>query len=191
MIATTVYTLSESDTGAVRYVGATRMLLCQRIGNHLHQAKKRNHPVCIWLRSLKTRPVIQALLVVEDDEADEMERRVIALYRQQGVALVNRMTGGRVGARHAPETKELVRAATTGVQFTAERLANMSAAKIGKKYSPLQRQSLDQRKQAKTHCVNGHQYTSETLVLDKFGWRHCRICRNQQARKSQMRGRVS
>jgi hypothetical protein len=29
----------------------------------------------------------------------------------------------------------------------------------------------------KTHCKNGHEFTQENTYTDKFGFRHCRICR--------------
>jgi hypothetical protein len=30
--------------------------------------------------------------------------------------------------------------------------------------------------QRKTHCPAGHEYTGDSLWVDKHGWRHCRIC---------------
>lgn len=30
--------------------------------------------------------------------------------------------------------------------------------------------------QQKTHCPAGHEYTGDSLWVDKHGWRHCRIC---------------
>jgi hypothetical protein len=30
--------------------------------------------------------------------------------------------------------------------------------------------------QKKTHCPQGHEYAGAALWVDKFGWRHCRIC---------------
>ena len=29
----------------------------------------------------------------------------------------------------------------------------------------------------KTHCSNGHLYSGENLIIEKNGWRSCRICR--------------
>lgn len=35
---------------------------------------------------------------------------------------------------------------------------------------------------SKTHCPEGHEYTSENTYLDKIGSRHCRLCRAEGMR---------
>jgi hypothetical protein len=35
-----------------------------------------------------------------------------------------------------------------------------------------------------TACKNGHQYTPETLWVDKYGFRHCRTCQRIRQRKA-------
>lgn len=41
----------------------------------------------------------------------------------------------------------------------------------------------------KTSCVNGHPLTGTNVQFDKQGFRHCRSCRNSQARASRHRRR--
>ena len=36
--------------------------------------------------------------------------------------------------------------------------------------------------QKKTHCPQGHEYSGDALWVDKFGWRHCRICSRARQR---------
>lgn len=35
----------------------------------------------------------------------------------------------------------------------------------------------------KTHCENGHLYTAETTRIDKNGWKICRTCKNEAAKR--------
>lgn len=34
-----------------------------------------------------------------------------------------------------------------------------------------------------THCIHGHEYTPENSYIDSRGWRQCRTCRGDRARK--------
>lgn len=35
----------------------------------------------------------------------------------------------------------------------------------------------------KTHCPHGHPYSGHNLILNKRGWRECRTCNNDKARR--------
>lgn len=35
----------------------------------------------------------------------------------------------------------------------------------------------------RTHCSHGHEYTSENTHTDRFGHRHCRVCRRKSGRR--------
>lgn len=39
------------------------------------------------------------------------------------------------------------------------------------------------KKKAQTKCQNGHEYTPENTYLSKQGWRRCRVCHKQRARR--------
>lgn len=38
------------------------------------------------------------------------------------------------------------------------------------------------RNAAKTHCINGHEFTAENIYFSPEGWRYCRRCRLQWCR---------
>jgi hypothetical protein len=48
----------------------------------------------------------------------------------------------------------------------------------------LRGQSPAAKNARKTHCINGHEYTSETAYERPGGGRRCRICRNRRERKA-------
>lgn len=35
---------------------------------------------------------------------------------------------------------------------------------------------------AKTHCVHGHPFSGENVLIDRRGWRACRECRRRRQR---------
>lgn len=47
------------------------------------------------------------------------------------------------------------------------------------------------RRPKSTHCVNGHEWTSETTWLDKAGHRHCLPCRKEYARAAYQRKKAA
>lgn len=44
---------------------------------------------------------------------------------------------------------------------------------------------LNWRRAATTHCVHGHEYTPENTLLNGYGWRYCRECNREAARRYQ------
>lgn len=46
------------------------------------------------------------------------------------------------------------------------------------------------RRYATTHCVQGHEYTPENTLWREEGWRNCRACMNEAARRYQQRRRA-
>ncbi len=96
---TTIYALTDPTTGLIHYIGRTRD--CRhRLDGHVIEAQ-RGHACyrCDWIRSLgEAWPRLRPLMVVMDDEASEMERRAIALYRAKGCRLTNITVGGNGNA---------------------------------------------------------------------------------------------
>jgi hypothetical protein len=41
---------------------------------------------------------------------------------------------------------------------------------------------------AKTQCANGHEFTPENTYIDSHGWRSCRRCRAEAARRFRRKG---
>lgn len=82
-----IYGLADPLDGAVRYVGQTKLLLCQRLGQHVANARKGaggNGAVRIWIGAMLTagrRPNIVLLDMVSDERADEAEVGTIAQYQ--------------------------------------------------------------------------------------------------------------
>lgn len=95
-----IYGLADPQDGVVRYVGQTGRLLCQRLGQHVENAKKNkggNTGLRLWMRGLMAqgrRPVIVLLDQVPDERVDEAEQATIASYE----GLFNVVTDGV----HAP-----------------------------------------------------------------------------------------
>lgn len=96
-----IYALCEPGTGEVRYIGATHNPV-QRMYNHWRLSNSNNHngwksPSVLWLealKQLKTKPTMQILEVVPEDQWREAERKWIAFYREQGANLTNISPGG-------------------------------------------------------------------------------------------------
>lgn len=43
--------------------------------------------------------------------------------------------------------------------------------------------AIGKKKRAMTHCSNGHEYTDETTLITKEGWRRCRTCHSNRMRE--------
>ena len=91
----TIYTLSDPDTGEVRYVGKANDAE-QRLRSHLRDSAKRKTPLYSWLRKLtaeRKSPTMQVLRVVDESDWEAAERDAIACYRIAG-GLLNLADGG-------------------------------------------------------------------------------------------------
>lgn len=111
-----IYTLSDPETHAVRYVGKTSHTLTKRLQSHKSEALRKRadgtwyarYYRVNWLRSIYLRGLIPVIQVVESGSGDwqSAERRWIAHYRQSGADLINTTDGGEgaVGVKHSPET---------------------------------------------------------------------------------------
>ncbi len=123
-----IYTLSEPDTGFVRYIGKATNLQWRL---YQHKSEKGSTRKCNWIKSLAKRgltPVIEILETLDEyPESDwqEAERFWIESLRMAGCNLVNLDIGGIGGGRKSHETK-----------------MNISAAKKGRPISEEQRQRL-------------------------------------------------
>lgn len=136
-MATTIYQLSDPISGEVRYIGKTVKRLPDRLCAHMCSSRygMRNH-LHHWLRSLPVRPIISALVVVENALASDTERAVIALYRANEYRLVNGTDGGDGAPGHpcSEEQKALLSAMMCGRKMpprSDEWRRRMSASKTG------------------------------------------------------------
>jgi hypothetical protein len=114
-MAVHIYSLTDPDTGEVRYVGKANNAE-KRIATHMRDARRRNTPVYCWIRSLGGRlPVVSVLEEVPEQEWPEAERRWIASFREGG-RLLNLADGGDQPQPTAAQRADSARAAASARQ---------------------------------------------------------------------------
>lgn len=89
-----IYTISDPDTGLVRYVGKADCAK-KRFVTHMRDARRRKTPVYSWINSLAARgkkPVMAVVMSTWDWQ--HSEREFIAQCRQDAVPLLNLSVGG-------------------------------------------------------------------------------------------------
>lgn len=89
-----IYGLVDPRTGLVRYIGKANDP-AERLKGHIRDARRHSRPVSLWIRELlesSLRPEVRVLEVAEDWQ--EAERRLIAVSRARGDALLNLAAGG-------------------------------------------------------------------------------------------------
>lgn len=89
-----IYTLSDPDSGAVRYVGQSADAQA-RLRAHLGdsgRARSTNPALAAWLLALRQagkKPMLRVVQTVRGELAGAAESAHMALHRQQGAALLN------------------------------------------------------------------------------------------------------
>lgn len=177
-LPTAIYTLSDPDTGRIRYVGKT----CKpgdRLAQHVWQAQHgvrgthRTHWIAACVRN--GRPPIMSVLTEVAGNGDEAERYWIRTLRRNGCALVNATDGGEGGAgrRPSPETRAKM-SATHRARWTPEMraahkgqspevLAKMADACRGKSLSPERRARMADTKRGRTYSTEHRAAISASL----------------------------
>lgn len=126
-----IYALREPDTGEIRYIGQTKRLPSNRLGEHVSRARKKSercHRIS-WIQSLIARglkPVLEILDQVPEDLGGSAEMGYIYFYRGRECNLVNGTPGGEGGP------------GMTGKHLTPEHQAKLIAANTGRKWTPEQ-----------------------------------------------------
>lgn len=132
-----VYSLSDPQTGEVRYLGKTNDLgrrMCQ------HRLPSSNGHKWHWIQSVLARGLDPVLTVLEEwsthAEACAAEVRLIAHYRALGAPLTNLTDGGdgARGRRPTPEEVQAHRLRLIGFRHTPEARQRMSIAQ-NKRYA--------------------------------------------------------
>lgn len=91
-----IYTLSDPDSGEVRYVGKANNIN-KRLATHISDSRKSNRPVCNWVAKLVRNgkaPVITTIAICSHESWQEEERKQIALFRSTHSNLLNLADGG-------------------------------------------------------------------------------------------------
>ena len=97
---TIIYTLSDPETGEIRYIGKTTLPLKYRLTGHLYTKKERNGLVnhrINWIQSIVKRglkPIIIEIDSCKWEESQALEIYYIAKYKKEGYRLVNTSMGG-------------------------------------------------------------------------------------------------
>lgn len=101
-----IYSLSDPDSGEIRYIGKTEGSLQKRLNHHLWEAKRENkiyrHH---WINCVLARdklPIIQNIDSVPENEWEFWEILYISLYKAMGCRLVNLTKGGSGKNGHIP-----------------------------------------------------------------------------------------
>lgn len=121
-----IYSLSDPDTGEVRYLGKANNS-AKRLKRHILDARRRRTPVYDWMNSLAARgklPVITVVEVTDQDGWPAAERRHIAEARARGVRLLNLAEGG-----NQPECSDEVRS-RNGIALNARLKADPRLSRI-------------------------------------------------------------
>lgn len=145
-----IYVLREPDTGEIRYIGQTKRLPSNRLGEHVSRARKKSercHRIS-WIQSLIARglkPVLEILDKVPEDLGVSAEMGYIYFYRGQGCNLVNGTPGGDGGP------------GMTGKHLTPEHLAKLVAANTGRKDSPERREQRRVNATGKRHSKEANE----------------------------------
>lgn len=134
-----IYVLKHPDTNEVRYVGKTTRMLCQRLGNHIYNAKKTKHNMHLsnWILSILKegkKPIIELIEECNYSVWQEREKYWISFYPN----LINVTKGGdgSEGFCHSEETRRKLSAANKGRKHTEEFKEAMSKRLKGKPLSP-------------------------------------------------------
>jgi hypothetical protein len=123
-----IYTLSEPETGEVRYIGKTKHELASRLYQHIHEKTKCHR--YYWIQKLiksNKRPVIELVDLVPGNNWQFWERFYISLFKSWGFNLCNNTEGGEGidGYKHTDETKCKLRAAQLGKKHTKASIKKM------------------------------------------------------------------
>jgi group I intron endonuclease len=108
-----IYTLSDPETGFVRYVGKS-FNIKQRLYYHIYDADKSNTRKNAWVRSLTNRGLTPTIEVIEElpnscvEEWGEAEKFWIASLKAMGCKLTNSDDGGLLGRRPSEETRKKI-----------------------------------------------------------------------------------
>lgn len=146
-----IYCLKNPITNEIRYVGKTSRKLCQRLGNHIYNAKytKHNKHLSNWILSLLNqglKPIIEILDECNEYNWQDMERYWIKYFPN----LINYTDGGdgclgfkhsqetinklknKVGKKHTEEFKKALSERSKSLERTGEWCNNISKGNRGK-----------------------------------------------------------
>lgn len=148
-----IYTLSEPNTGRVRYVGKTNDMK-QRFSDHYSESvAKRSNKRDKWVKSLKAKglfPIMEVLETVAEDEWEDAEKFWIQNLKFLGCDLLNSNGGGHGGISPSPEVRQKIGAARVGWKHSPETKARIAA-------SCKARMTDEEKERLRIKCSGWHQ----------------------------------
>lgn len=91
-----IYTLSDPETGEIRYVGKTVCTLKKRLRDHINLSQKNEYYSARWIRSLVSKnlePIMRLIEICDENNWEEREKYHIAEMRKT-CDLTNVLDGG-------------------------------------------------------------------------------------------------
>lgn len=133
----TIYGLSSSQTGDIRYIGQTTQSLQKRLDSHIHSPKSHRRRHCsMWIKSvLKKGHKVLIKVLYENAVWNETEQDLIRVFREMGARLANHTDGGG-GVRSriwTPEQRKHQSEKRKGIVFSDEHRENLKRALKGRK----------------------------------------------------------
>ena len=112
---TYIYTLSDPETGNIRYVGKTNNIK-ERFRKHLEYKNnnKRKTYLYSWMKSIKNDPIIEVIDEVSNDNWQFWERYWISQFITWGFNLTNLTDGGDGLTSFSPEVIEKLKSINSG-----------------------------------------------------------------------------
>lgn len=145
-----IYGLTDPDTGAVRYIGATRVSASARFSQIKYGYKRGQfQDIGAWIWALAESGKAPGIIILEQGTPDGIngEKRWIAAHRQAGAQLFNKSDGGQGtnGVMHTEEWKLNNSKILTGLKRTQETKDKIAASKIGKPRPDLASRNISNR----------------------------------------------
>lgn len=130
-----IYAMSDPSVDSVAYIGKS-INTHKRLMSHWSEANESAKGIWIsGMRAKKIKPQIDILDVVPYSEWSFWEKHYISLYKSWGFELVNSNNGGGGCSNHTQETKDKIRATTTGVPKTEEHKQKIRLALTGQNHT--------------------------------------------------------
>jgi hypothetical protein len=173
-LTTFIYALTDPRTGAVRYVGKTAVSPRERLCNHISEARngRKTHLLrCVWIAELLLaglKPIMSILDTVSDGgDWQASEKHWISHYRATDCDLLNVTHGGNGSSGLSPETRAKVSAARLGKKKSPLTIERMRAAQKGRTFTPEQKARIAATLRAR--AASDPEYAAHLRAMADYG----------------------
>lgn len=165
-----IYGLKDPRTGAIRYVGKSKVGMKRPLSHRVRCRDIRNKThIANWVRELQALGLDYEIVVLEylpnDTAFREAEPRWIAKLRAEGCDLTNATIGGEgvIGRRHTEESKKKMSLARKGRPFSEAHKQALSKARQGIKLN-----LSDDRRRQISDSKKGNKYRLGAVVPEEM-----------------------